>query len=286
MRRAPINPKRCAPVAACVWVFAAIAPLTKAQFLESGGARAVALSQAISTLRGDGWSLQGNPGAAAGLEHPVLGAGVTQHYLLPELNRAHVVAGIPFKQWHMAGVALSSFGFATYRETTGALSYGALYKKRLALGARANWLNATIAGFGATNAVLLDVGAVVIVSKQIEVGVFAINANRARLAGEGAQPLATKYQAGMQYRPTEQVRLLVDAEQVLLRSLCWRFGLEYVPIQAVYIRLGAATAPAAVSGGIGFVYQGLNLDVAARYQTDLGVTPAFSLHYIFRRKRG
>lgn len=253
--------------------------------MEAVGARAVALSQAVSTLRGDPWSLQGNPGAAAGLERPVLGAGIAQHYLIPELNRAGMVAGIPFKEWHTVGLALSSFGFATYRETLGGINYAALYKKRIALGARVNWLNANVAGFGAANAVLLDVGAVVQVTKQVLVGAYAINANRARFAGEGAQPLGTKYVAGVQYVASSQVRLLVDAEQVVLRPLCWRIGLEYEPMEAVRIRVGAATAPAAMSGGVGFVHAGFNIDIAARYQTDLGVTPAISLHYVFGRKR-
>ena len=64
-----------------------------------------------------------------------------------------------------------------------------------------------------------------------------------------------------------------------------KFGIEYHPLSALYIRAGFSSAPLNASFGFGVLVKGLKLDVFSAYHFQLGFTPGVSVSYMIPSKR-
>ncbi len=78
--------------------------------------------------------------------------------------------------------------------------------------------------------------------------------------------------------------LLAEAEKNIDFSARFKAGAEYKIADALHLRGGVATNPAQYFMGAGINLKDLKIDFAASYHQVLGVTPAISLNYLFRKK--
>ncbi len=272
--------------AVCIASALVCAPsLSHAQWLRVGSGRSEAMAGTFVALTNDVWQFAGNPAAAATLHVPALGLASNQHYLLPELNRSTFAGGGRFNDVYALGVAATTMGFAGYREALAGITYATSVLKKVHLGARLNTQYVTIPEIGSAATVMLDAGVLVSVSKQLHFGAVAINANQARIDTLDPRALTTLYATGLQYKPSHTLMLTLDAVQEGRYPLSLRTGIEYLPVHALRIRLGAGTEPTVFTGGVGLLYQGFALDIATRYQAQLGITPTVSIHYSFDKNK-
>jgi hypothetical protein len=253
----------------------------KAQWLEQGGGRLAALGYGGSAIGQELWQTQANPAGLAGLSAPAIGAAFSQHFLVSELSRASAVGAFAFQDRHFLGLAISSVGFAGYRETLTGLTY-AIQLGQLSFGARGSVLAGSFAEYGTQQALLFDAGVQIQLSPQLRLGAWA--ANPARTGYPDAPPRPSQLQLGLAYTPSATTILLFDAQRPTGQPWAATLGLEYKPTPLLPIRVALTTSPLRVSAGLGLRWLGLQLHIATSYQSQLGTTPTFAIDHAFQAK--
>ena len=61
-----------------------------------------------------------------------------------------------------------------------------------------------------------------------------------------------------------------------------RFGMEYHPMDVLYIRTGVSTEDVQGHFGVGVRYGNFDLDMAVSFRSRLGATPQVNLNYRFK----
>jgi len=247
------------------------------------GARTLSLGGAYSGVRGDFWSLFNNPAGISGMSHGEVGVYVERRFMLKELTYGSAGFAMPFKDIHAAGIEVGTFGFDSYRETRIGLNYAATIMDVVSLGAKVNYAILSIEGFGSTSAVYVDVGVNTQVSKTVSLGFSALNVNRAKLvtSGEVEDRIPTVLTAGVAYKPSDKVLLLVDVQKDIAHPVTFMGGVEYEFIDGFMARVGGSAKPRMISGGLGMNLKGIKFDFAATYHQQLGFTPHIGLSYNF-----
>lgn len=246
------------------------------------GARRVGLGSAYAAVKGDFWQLFMNPSGIAGLEGPQVGAYFERRYLLSELNSGAVGFVYPFKNKHYAGVDFGGFGFGDYNESRIGLTYATSLFDRLSLGAKVNYTRTSIANYGASSAIFLDLGLSLEIVEGFTMGARIFNANQAELDREIGEEIPTTLDIGLGYQVTDKVLVVLDAQKQVNFPVSFRGGIEYAILDFLQVRAGASTAPVTLNFGIGLEYKGVIFDFSNSYHEFLGYTPSFSLSYKFK----
>lgn len=264
-----------------VLIFAAATPTLHAQdgvfptvdarsrFLGGTGLNARGLDAVWTNPAGLGNLATGDMGGAAGAE---------QRWGIAELRGANLgaVYGTGFGGF---GLQLASFGFSSYRENRFGLSYGRRVLDRLTIGAEFAGFSITTEGYASTFDVTFGVGAQLQVIDELAVGMRIFSPLRSERITEEYLPQVLSL--GVQYQPTDQLLINLEAEQNSEYPVRFRAGLEYLPVEVVSIRLGVVTAASELSFGLGYeVLENLEISAGASYHEILGLSPAFGLRYI------
>lgn len=195
------------------------------------------------------------------------------------LNSFLLGAAYPHQSLGTFGLSVHYFGFDTYNEQKIGLAYGRKLFKRFSIGAQFNYLATRIDQYGTAHNVTFEVGVLAKVTKHFHLGAHVFSPVRLQLPNGDYIP--SLFKLGVAYLPSKQLRLTAELEKDLERPFNARFGVEYRPIEALYIRAGASTDPLLLSFGLGLRLKGLRLDVSTHYHQQLGFTPGLSVTYVF-----
>jgi hypothetical protein len=248
-----------------------------------GGARVAALAGAGTALPGSAWGW-GNPAGSATLGERAVSFYATQGFGLSELRLGAARYAEP-TAWGTFAAGARTFGHDAYRETVFSLGYARSFQfgtsrgvqagltaryYRLSLGSRSDG-----ASYGSAGALALSLGAQVRLLPRLTLGAAAANVNAARYA-DGAE-LAQTLAVGLAFRASDRLLVLADAFKDVDHALSGRAGLEFVPVEALAVRLGVAGAPARVTAGVGLRLSVLRARLAFERHRTLGWTPAAGL---------
>ena len=272
------------PVVAVALVLAvAGAPQAEAQFAE-GGARVLALGRAGVALGAEPWG-HTNPAALAGLGARRLGLQASQAFGLSELALASATAAAP-TPLGAVGLSARTYGFSERRETRVTAAVARPLRlgpaRRLDVGVSVGVESASTEGFESTAAVLVGAGIQADLAPGLRAGLAA--RNLLGLASDDLRRSAATVPGltvGLAYRPSPRALVVVDAVQDLDLGLSGRAGVEVYAVDALALRLGVATAPVRLTGGVGVALGGLRADVAVERHESLGVTPAVGVEVAF-----
>lgn len=229
----------------------------------------------------DLWSVGGNQAGLAGLEHPVAGAFYQQHWLAPDLAMQGLAFALPYKQGTFA-ISGSSFGNQLYAQRSFGLAYAMKLNEGLRVGVQLDYLNIRLGeGYGSTGAVTAELGVQAKLTEHLWIGAHLYNPNRATLGGPYNERVPTEVSAGLGYRFNDQVILSGEVAKDIDRTEQYRFGVEYRPSQALFLRTGISSGPTKAHFGIGLRVKQLELDLAAVMRSQLGLTPMVNLNYRF-----
>lgn len=263
----------------CLWFWS---PMLLAQpgVWQSAGAGSAATARAQAGVTGDFWNLFGNPAGLADLKGFHAGTHAEQRFALKELSSGQVGMALPFAENQALGLKVSWFGMGEFGEGRYGLAYAISPLPGFRIGSSVNWYQTVIPTQGSGTSLYLDLGLQVDLSPTLTVGSFASNVNRAELSDLGeSNPLPTLIQAGLAFRPTPQLALLLDVLHEIDGSISPRAGIDYQPGEVLSLRIGVQTGPTALSGGFGLDFESLRIDIAAGYQPLLGFTPHLALTY-------
>ncbi len=207
-----------------------------------------------------------------------------RRFMAEGLNSYLFAAALPFDKIGTFGLALNYFGFSDYNEQKIGLNYARKLAKNFSLGVQLDYLGTRIPNYGVAHAVTVELGILAKLNEKVRLGAHVYNPVNAKIGPDDRLP--TLFSLGLSYEPSKKVFLSAQLDKdIYNHPFIGRFGLEYRPIDAFYIRAGvSAAALAQASFGIGVNLQQLRIDFATSFHQVLGFTPAFSLSYSLQKK--
>lgn len=245
---------------------------------QQAGARGAAMGNASLTFS-DINSIFTNQAGLAYLDHLSFTAYGERRFLVADgLNSFLFGAAFPSKKLGTFGLSVHYFGYDKYNEQKIGLVYARKLFKRFAIGVQFDYLATRIGEYGTAHNFTFEVGILTKISKQLEIAAHVFSPARIELPNGDALP--SVFKLGMAYIPSKQLRLTAELEKDLVQPFNGRFGVEYHPIELLYIRAGVSTLPTMVSFGFGLHFKGLKMDLSAYYHPVLGFTPGLSVIYV------
>lgn len=249
------------------------------------GARAVGLNGAFTSLSNNSLAIFYNPAGLGQMKYRDFSVFYNPApFGLTELSSAAFTYAEPTK-YGVVGAALRSYGFDLYKETGVLLSYGNNYKSRIFYGLNMNLYHLNIQNYGSATSFGVDVGAMAYINKYLRWGFFGKNITGSTI-GTSKEKIAQVYRTGLNYKPLNEVNLLLEFEKDVKHPLSVRAGFEYSLMDLVDLRAGVGNEPASYTGGIGFNYGLFSLDYAIYKTQDLGISHQGSLTINFGGVKG
>lgn len=246
----------------------------------SQGARVGAMANNGVTLV-DAFSYHHNPGALGFLEEGTAGLSYESRYALKELQTQSFAVAVPLK----VGVISTGgqfYGYDTYRTTRAGLGYSMKLSEKISAGVQINYLGTRLDPYyGIKHGVSAEFGALAKLNDKVNVGFSVVNIGRSELSEYKNDRYGTVLRLGLSYQLVEELLLVAEIEQEINFDTRLRAGIEYHPIDLLYIRAGVQGAPMDFAFGFGLKYERFKLDMSSQYNQILGWTPAASFFVDF-----
>jgi hypothetical protein len=267
------------------------------------GARAAALGNASVALAGEAWSMGNNAAGLGEIRQASVGFYAENRYFSSALNVGALTVALPLgrtaapagpttdnaatplaapaaNNWARHGVVAfeaQRFGGQLYNETRVGAGYGYRFGQ-ISLGGRVDMLQVSIEGLGSRRVLLGTLaGQIEVVPQRLSFGASLYNLSQTRLASYQDERVPTVLKAGLAYRPSTQVLLVVETEKDVERDANFKAGLEYRPVPVLAARLGLATLTEQASAGVGLLAGTFQIDYAAAFQQALGFSQHLSV---------
>ena len=236
----------------------------------------------------DPWSVRMNPAGIAGLKAPVAGVLYQRHFLSEDLAQQGLAVAIPVGKGCF-GVGADRFGYTLYNETRASLAYAMRFGEGLRAAVQMDYLGVSLGGnYGSIAAFVAELGVQARISEQFWLGAHLFNPTRAKLGAvtEGNvvldERVPTLLRAGLGWMVSTKLTLTGEAEKDIDRPERFRFGVEYMPSKALYLRTGISSGPVQGHFGVGVRASKLEIDMAVVLRSQLGATPMINLNYRFK----
>jgi len=250
------------------------------------GARSAGMAHA-SICVGDVWAVQQNQAALATLKNPE--AGVFSQILYPNSNvlMNAVAVASPFKYGVISGT-FTRLGFKNlYNESKYGLGYSRQFGKAISAGMQLNYLSTFIGdnNYGSRGTVAVEAGFIAEVVKNLKIGVHVYNPTRSKTSQYNNERVPTILKMGLQYIFSDKVFTTVEVEKDIANKPIFKVGAEYRIVKEVYLRGGLSNNPSLNAAGFGIELKKFNLDFAAAFHPQMGVSPQIGLRYRFEKKQ-
>jgi hypothetical protein len=250
---------------------------------QNAGARAAAMGNA-SVSFDDINAAYSNQAGLAFLNEAGFSAYGERRFMAEGLNSYLFAAALPFDKIGTFGLAINYFGFTDYNEQKIGLNYARKLAKNFSMGVQLDYLSTRIPNYGVAHSVTVEIGILAKLTNKVSLGAHAYNPVNSRVGTQDRLP--SVFSLGLGYEPSKKVLLTAQLDKDIYNyPFTGRFGLEYKPIDAFYLRAGlSAAALAQASFGVGVNLKQLKIDFATSYHQVLGFTPAISLSYSLQKQ--
>lgn len=266
----------------CFWVFLAISsfsqtdPLTQAQ-----GARSQGLGN-IKTNLPDAWTIFNSVGALDRIKSSQITSSFDSRFGLKELS-TFGIAGAFQEGWGTFGFGISRFGGELFNQHLMGLGFSNTLGI-VSLGAKIEWFQTQIEGFGTGNSFLFSFGGVAELGPKTFFGANFSNINRARFSKNRDQRIPTFIEMGVTYLPSKNISLYSEIEKEVDTKAIFKVGLEYKLKEWICLRTGISSTPNRLNFGFGIRRERFGFDYAFGQNSILGSSHHFSLGLFFSEK--
>ncbi|MGB1017841.1 MAG: hypothetical protein ACPGVH_02125 [Chitinophagales bacterium] len=248
------------------------------------GAGAAAMGGTYSTSQ-NVFSAHNNPAGLGFVDRIGFGLYADRPFLVKEINNFNLSVALPFQKIGTFGVDVNFLGYSAYNEMRAGFAYGRSFGEKVSLGVKFDYLRLAIRNNGAKNTFAFGVGLQYQPFKVLRIGVNVYNPVPLNLDAQYKEKLATNFNLGLSYIPSEKFMITVEGEKELNEKIRFKAGLEYRPLKPLFLRVGGATNPTLISFGLGTEFKNFKLDASATYHLQLGFTPQISLVYNIQKKK-
>lgn len=247
----------------------------------SVGARSAAFGHASVNIS-DVWSNFNNQAALGFLEKAEVGVAFENKFSVKEMATKYFAAAVPMKKTGCFGLSGSQYGYPQYNEKKVGLAFGKKLSNKVAAGVQLDYLSTYIGDdYGTRSAFAVELGLITEPLKGLRIGFHIYNLSKAKLAAYADEKIPTIARLGASYAVSKKINLMTELNKDLERKGSFRAGLEYLPVETVFIRVGVMSNPSQYSFGAGFKINNLRIDLAAFNHPVLGFSPQAALSYQF-----
>lgn len=230
----------------------------------------------IKIFHQDAWSLSNNVGAMARIQTTEIGIALDQRYGIQELSTS-AIALILKNPIGNLGFSISKQGGDSYQQQRLGIGLAAS-KGMMHVGAKAEWVQTYIEGFGTGNALLLSFGWLAELHSKFFFGAHLTNLNQATLSRESPLKIPTLLAVGTTYLPAKNLELHSEVEKEVQSPPIFKVGIQYQLERWIFLRTGLTSYPTALYFGIGLYTKKFGFDYALGQSSPLGNTHHLSLH--------
>lgn len=248
-------------------------------------AGAVANSMAgISATETNLWSAWNNQAGLTTIETIQLGWYTELPYGLSELQNSGLALAVPTSNMGTFALNINYFGYNLYNESAFGLAYGKKLSENTSVGIGINYHQISISEpKGNAGTLTAELGVQTQLSSKLTSAFHLYNPTRSSINAESTEeklPSIVKF--GLNYKVSEKINLLTEIEKDFDNDAILKFGFDYTVVEDLYIRGGIHSNSFEYAFGVGYKFSTFNIDIASRYQQDLGFTPSVSMFYSFK----
>ncbi len=235
------------------------------------GAKQISLSHADIALSHDVMAHYTNPAGLAQLNWREFGVYYSPApFGLSELANGFAAYHEPTSIGHFSA-GFMTYGFELYKENIISLSYSKRFYQNFFLGLRIDYRSLSIERYGETSKIAFSLGGIAYILNNLRTGFVIDNITRASYTDEDDQ-IPTTIKIGFSYDLQSDIIINFAVNKETNFNPSFNFGLDYLVIQYVNLRVGFKTEPSSFSGGIGINYSMFEIDYATFNHQDLGFT--------------
>lgn len=202
----------------------------------------------------------------------------SRRFSLSELSTYSAGVHLPMTKIGHLGLALSSYGFESYKENEFSLLYARKLSDKLSLSTRLGYHRLTIEDNGSKGSFIYNLGLSGSISESLDFGLLISNPETSSISE--STPVISELRLGFAYYVSQKVTTYTEFEKSLEENINFKVGLNYAIHPSFQLRAGYNTSPGNTS--LGFSYQiipSLSLDASFSYDSRLGITPIISLKW-------
>lgn len=240
------------------------------------GGRSAAMGGFNVTLV-DVWAAENNVAALAFAKDPALGAFLENRFLMKELSYKAFAANLPITKGSI-GISAGQYGYQQFNDNKLGLSYSRLLGENIAMGIQLNYTHLKIAeGYGNNNAFSGNIGLLAKITDQLFIGTSIINPTKTSLAEYQNEKYPTILKMGFSYSFSDKLLIGVEIDKNMEESSILKSGIEYHPIDILYLRAGISTRPTVSTFGFGLKFHKFQFDFSSSFHSVMGFSPQISL---------
>ena len=241
------------------------------------GARSVGLATASVALT-DIWAGVNNQAALGYLEKPVAAWYYENRLNVKELALHAGAFAIPVKST-VLGVNTRYFGYSKYNEFKFGLAVAKRLGDKFAMGVQMNYFQTYFADdYGNVGALCGEIGLMYEPVEHLKVGAHLFNVTQTKQKASLDGRLPTIMRFGASYAINEKAIISIETEKDLRMEAVFKAGLEYSPIDNLFLRCGMSNANInQYAFGVGYVWKQFAIDIAFSHHKFFGYSPHVSL---------
>lgn len=244
------------------------------------GAKSAGIAHASVTLT-DEWSSFNNQAGLGYIIKPTIGAYFENRFQVKEFSLKAGTFAYPLKPATLS-LSYRHFGYSKYHESKLGLGIGRKFTEHFAVGVQIDFLQTYFAeGYGTYNAVAAEAGLLAKPLKNLCIGFHVFNFTRNNNNSLPEESIPTNVRLGISYEIEDKATILLETEKELESDVMVKAGLELVPVNNLFFRLGFATQIEQYSVGIGYKLKKISANIAFSHNAILGFSPKAGISYEF-----
>lgn len=231
----------------------------------------------------DIWGVNHNQAGLSQITNPSIAIGYENKFQVSELSTQSVVAAMPTKTGNFA-LSYKRFGYTLYSENNIGLAYARKLGEIISVGLQFDYLNFSQSeDYGNKGIFLMELGLIAEPIENFFIGAHIYNPWQAKLADYDDERLASKMRFGLGYHFSDKVLLTIETEKSLEQKARFKGGIEYEPVNNLFLRTGLGTQPNQFSFGVGYTLWNFTTDIAFVTHETLPLSTVISIVYQFNR---
>jgi len=233
----------------------------------------------VSSTLDNSWSIFNNPAGLASHEEFDAVFGYQTIFDFAPFNTVAAAVNFP-TSFGKTSLGVYRFGDELFNTTMLSAGFG---KKIgiISLGAKINYLQYSIDGFGKRALGLAEMGAIGELTPTLRFGMHIYNFTQSVISEASGEKVPVIIRLSAQYALGDQVNLYLEGEKDVEEAADVRFGLSYQVIEALVLRTGFSTETNRMTFGAGVNFSRLTVDYALRANETISATHNFGLAYRF-----
>jgi hypothetical protein len=225
----------------------------------------------------DVWNVYQQPAYLAFQQTASLAINYSNLFLLQEFSTTAIAFAAPFLKIHAAGLGYSFYGYGKYQhhQVVGAYSLRLTPQWSVGIQPIYQYFRFSQGEFGSMQRFNLSASSKIFILPQLAISLQLHDFYQTNFTTLHQIPLIFEMAVAYHFNP--KLHWTIAADKGLQSLFSARTGLEYSPIELLFLRLGASYQPILFALGVGIKWkQSIYLDVATAYHLNLGFVPSIS----------